>query len=239
MSNEIVFKGNAIQSIQAFTNRPDLYDQREIEYVVRRSLTLATRNLIGVQKIALSFRTRYKLGKRGDRREVREEWNRNPAMRYLGPAPKKSSNYKTVHRRLRKLVDRLEKTKVTVRPASGSGSGTCSETAGKAAYAGRLTGGGNINICPKFFVAGKATDAPSLADRLEGNARQSGILVHELCHTLGVFGKGHKEVHSGQTDEMLRAMRTWADNNGKKARANADSYEAMVTSLIIEEGLLE
>ena len=234
MPNHIVCKPGAIDNVNAFSTSPEDKSEADVVGEVKDALRLATDALIAAQKKALSFRVRYKNGNRRDRKEVRDDWNGDRAFRFLGPAPIRKGQFKAVHRRLRKLADRIRKTEVVIRPHTGSGSGRCSNNTNSLGYIGRMTSGGRVNLCPKFFLVREIEADSSEQRRTQGAARQAGVLIHELTHSLGLTGKGHKETAGGRNDEMFRKMRSWADSNGKKARKNPSSYEAMITFIATE-----
>lgn len=236
MSQNIVCKPGAVDSVNAFSTSPDNKSEDDILKELRRALHLATVALINTQKKALSFRIRYKNGNRRERHRVRQEWNDHPAFRFLGPAPEKNTNYNAVHRRLKKLADRIRTTEIIVRPHTGTGSGRCSKNTSSLGYMSLLSAGGHLNLCPKFFLVRESEGASVQARKIQGPARQAGALAHELAHSLGLAGKSHKKTAGGRNEAMFRDMRSWADSNAKKARKNPSSFEALVTYLAVDLG---
>ena len=97
MGNKVDVRSGAITSIGQFTNRPDLYKRHEVESVIHEVLKLAINALVPIQKRALSYKLRYTKCKKGDRGSVRDEWNSDREIRFLGKAPNKKSGYKEVH----------------------------------------------------------------------------------------------------------------------------------------------
>jgi hypothetical protein len=234
MPNIIDCKPGAVDSVNAFSTSPSDKSEDDILEEVNVALSLARQAIIKAQKKALSFRIRYKNGGRREQRQVREDWNNNEAFRFLGPAPNKKKHFNAVYRRLRKLAERIRTTKVIVRPHTGAGSGSCSKNTNSLGYMSRLTAGGRLNVCPKFFLV-REIEGDTARDReVQGAARQAGALTHELAHSLGLTGKGHKQVAGGRNDVIFREMRNWANANAKKARKNPSSYEAMITFIAAE-----
>ena len=116
-----------------------------------------------------------------------------------------------VRRRVRKLYNRVHKdvTYVIVTTQTGPGSHWCIGTT--SAYVVPMVEGPKIHLCPRWI-----TQTPWA---------QSTILVHEIMHKLGVFGRPH----FGTTTRT--AAIALAASSPKKARKSPENYEQLAVDL--------
>ncbi len=148
---------------------------------------------------------------RDQRRRRVTSWGLNPSfVRFLG-ARINNEEIIDVRRRVRKLHRRVHKdtTYVIVTTQTGRGSHWC--TGNTSAYVVPMVEGTKIHLCPAWI-----TGTP---------AQQSTVLVHELMHKLGVFGRPH----FGATG--LASAVALAASSPKKARKSPENYRQLANAL--------
>ena len=141
------------------------------------------------------------------RRRRVQSWGLNPTfVRFLG-ARITNGEIIDVRRRLRKLSNKVKKgvTYVIVTTQTGRGSHWCIGTT--TAYVIPMAEGPKIHLCPRWIT--------------QTAANQSAILVHEIMHKLGVFGRPH----FGATN--LTTAVSLAASSPKKARKSPENYKRL------------
>lgn len=187
------------------------------------ALALAAHVVTDARKKTYSVSAKARLG---SMRAARRQWrSERELVRFFGDSALKKKQFRAIARRFRKLDERMgDGLRVRVRPNLSGPTGRCGGNRDRTAYVSRIGGRLGLNVCPKWFVIG-GTD---------GVGRQAGILVHEMAHKLGVFGKGHQEEFDGRNEAMFSEAEAFARRHARRARRNPGSYEAYVTWMIDE-----
>lgn len=223
--HKIKFFRNATEDINLVV-RPD-------EPLTEDDLRNELETVLRVAKYAIIWGTKKSFGNAteatiGSLKKARRRWEAEPAFaKFFGIAPRNKKGFKAMERRFQKLNNRLSRgLHVRVRPLRSGRTGRC-ERAERTSYVSRLAGGLSLNVCPKFF----------LVRVIDGLERQSGIVVHEMAHKLGLAGKTHKQSFGGRLDEFLEGAEKFASVEPNKARRNPESFSAFVVFVIRERQL--
>jgi len=145
------------------------------------------------------------------RRRRVASWGLNPSFVLFLGARINNEEIIDVRRRLRKLSNKVKKgvTYVIVTTQTGRGSHWCTGTA--LAYVVPMVEGPKIHLCPEWITRSAAA--------------QSTVLVHEIMHKLGVFGRPHFGA-TGRAGAIALAA-----SSPKKARKSPENYEQRAIAL--------
>lgn len=171
------------------------------------------------------------VARRGKLRAARDRWRQETELCDFFGLPNRMTkrDFNRMARFFEKMDDRLsDGLRVRVRPFETGRHGRCRGTSHRSAYVSRIGGRLGINICPKWFTIDIGDDGPE---------RQAAILVHELIHKLGLFGRGHPEQLEGRNPELIRAAKELARRDPDKAARNPDNFEAYVVAVAERRGL--